>query len=65
MSEELRDLRRDLRPITNTFTAGRLIILLLFCLFMIPMILGFLVEVFQPRKEAVPPAPTTHDRRPR
>lgn len=65
MSEELRDLRRDLRPITNTFTAGRLIILLLFCLFMIPMILGFLVEVFQPHKEPVPAAPKTHDRRPR
>ena len=39
---------QDLRPITNAFRAGRLVIMLLFALFMSAMILGLLAEGFRP-----------------
>ncbi len=38
----------DLKPITNAFRAGRLVVVLLFSLFMVVMILGLLAEAFRP-----------------
>lgn len=61
MSDQLRSLRRDLHPITNTFRAGRLIIVLLFCLFTIPILLGLIVEVLRPHNDAPPAATKTHE----
>lgn len=47
---------QDLRPITNAFRAGRLVIMLLFALFMSAMILGLLAEDFRPSTAVHPHA---------
>jgi hypothetical protein len=39
---------QDLKPITNAFRGGRLVILLLFSLFMLAMILGLIAQAFRP-----------------
>lgn len=39
---------QDLRPITNAFRGGRLVIMLLFALFMLAMILGLVAQAFRP-----------------
>ena len=39
---------QDLRPITNAFRGGQIVIVLLFALFISAMILGLLAEAFRP-----------------
>jgi hypothetical protein len=39
---------QDLRPITNAFRGGRLVIALLFVLFLLAMFLGLIAQVFRP-----------------
>ena len=43
---------QDLRPITNAFRGGRLVITLLFALFMLAMILGLVAQAFRPSASA-------------
>jgi hypothetical protein len=39
---------QDLRPITNAFRGGRLVITFFFALFMLAMILGLVAQAFRP-----------------
>ena len=41
-------LSNDLKPITNAFRAGRLVVIVLFSLFMLVMILGLIAQAFRP-----------------
>ena len=43
---------QNLRPITNAFRGGRLVITLLFALFMLAMILGLVAQAFRPTASA-------------
>jgi hypothetical protein len=65
MSDDLRALRRDLRPLTNAFRGGRLIIGLLVVLFLGIFLLGFIIEAFRgPAKQLPTPAEKAqHERR--
>src|SRR5882757_4398520 len=47
MSNDLRGMRHDLRPITCAFRGGRLIIGLFFVLFMAIFVLGFIIEALK------------------
>ena len=49
---------QDLRPITNAFRGGRLVIMLLFALFMLAMILGLVAQAFRPA--SLDPTRTDH-----
>ncbi len=61
MSNNTRGMRNDLRPITNVFRAGRLIIGLFFLLFMGIFILGFIIESLEaPAPESAHPAGKAH-----
>jgi hypothetical protein len=42
----------DLKPITNAFRGGRLVAVLLFSMFMLVMILGFVAQAFRPDSAA-------------
>ncbi len=39
---------QNLRPITNAFRGGRLVIMLLFALFITVMVLGFVAQTLRP-----------------
>ncbi len=54
----------DLKLITNAFRGGRLIVVLLFSLFMLVMVLGFIAQAFRP-DSAAGPRPDSHFRRAR
>jgi Kef-type K+ transport system membrane component KefB len=58
MSNDLRGLRHDLRPIMSAFRGGRLIIVLFFALFMAIFVLGFVVEAL---KDPSPQSPRHAD----
>jgi Kef-type K+ transport system membrane component KefB len=61
MSNDLRGLRHDLRPITSAFRGGRLIIVLFFVLFMAIFVLGFIVEALKnPSPQSPRPAGGAH-----
>ncbi|MCU1262124.1 MAG: hypothetical protein JWO80_5009 [Bryobacterales bacterium] len=67
MSDDMRALRRDLRPLTNAFRGGRLIIGLLVLLFMGIFVLGFIIEALKgPENQPTTPAgKAQHERRTR
>ncbi len=64
MSDQLRELRHDLRPLVNRYRGARLIIGLFVFLFMGIFVLGFVIEMLKsPEKQVTPPTNhTRHDR---